>query len=287
MTSPTPNWSTVRVRENYARFAGGEIQGTNSVSFTPNFDQARDTVGKITILPETITLPLVNGVLDGEVPATNDPDIDRVNFTMRVKENFTGGREYSIYLPAEKPEVILSECERVAPNTGAVVVRREGVDLARHGYRAIIQANNSQVITDEKGTIVAQTLDAATDLDFQAWQNAFMNTPNRISVVSTEQYDENNNRTWTSNIIFISTDTKFLDIVPEEYREPWMTEEMQVPLAVTVLEQNDVYQALLNLGLLHPDYLPDRKAILKKRTEVLPGIWGYTFVEYDPNYTTE
>lgn len=105
------NLSTVTVTGKYLNFQGSPVRG--QVRFTlsngPLVDATADTI----IVSTTVTANLdENGAFSVVLPATDDPDVYPEIVTYTVTEAFSGGRSYSLSLPAATPVVDLSS---VAP----------------------------------------------------------------------------------------------------------------------------------------------------------------------------
>lgn len=105
MTDPystDANWpteyNTCRVQGKWVNLLGAPMSGT--VSFTPLVDSIVASTSQVIIVPATITATLdSNGRIDIFIPATDDPDIQPYGFLYQVKENWAGGRTYTIAAP--------------------------------------------------------------------------------------------------------------------------------------------------------------------------------------------
>ncbi len=113
------NFNTGHVRGAYVDLAGKPIVG--SVIFTAKASRLVDPSEQLIILPVPLEVPLVNGALSKDLPATDDPDIIPTGFTYQVTEKFVGGLTYSIELPAGA-SVDLSSVVKVSPSGGVIVL---------------------------------------------------------------------------------------------------------------------------------------------------------------------
>lgn len=101
------NVTTITVTGQYLDGTGAAVRG--SVTFTLD-TPLLDAGDAVIIAPTDYTVPLdATGSFSVSLPATNDPDLDPSGFTWEVRENFDGGRTYSIELPENlAPAVDLS-----------------------------------------------------------------------------------------------------------------------------------------------------------------------------------
>lgn len=91
------NISLITLTGQYLDFQGDAIDG--QVKIYPSqvlIDSAADRI----IIPSTITVDLVNGAFSVDVPITNDPDVNPLNYFYYFEESFEGGRTYIINLPS-------------------------------------------------------------------------------------------------------------------------------------------------------------------------------------------
>jgi glycerophosphoryl diester phosphodiesterase len=112
-------YDLVRVFRKYVYFDGTFPTGT--VDFTGKV-RMRASVSGDTLLPKTISVKLENGVLDEEIPATDDPQVTPNGWTYTVKENFKegGGETYEIDVPlsAKETGLDLGQVEIRPPSQG-------------------------------------------------------------------------------------------------------------------------------------------------------------------------
>ena len=97
ISPPTADWSLVPVRGRYFNFRAQPIEG--SLVFSPSATRATDADLLTTIIGLPFSVDLVDGILDTQLPATDDPDITPIEFTYHVKEDFPGGIEYDLAVP--------------------------------------------------------------------------------------------------------------------------------------------------------------------------------------------
>lgn len=118
----TENWTFVTVTGSYVRLDGTPMTGR--VIFFPKASLYVDQTSLTTVVGRAIIAPLVGGEFTVQLPATNDPDIVPQNFTYRVQEMFSGGREFNISVPisAAAGGLDLSEVAPVDPSSGEVEV---------------------------------------------------------------------------------------------------------------------------------------------------------------------
>lgn len=91
------NITLITLTGQYLDFQGEPILG--QVKIYPSqvlIDSAADRI----IIPSVLTTDLSNGAFSIQVPVTNDPDVNPVNFNYLFEESFEGGRTYLIQLPA-------------------------------------------------------------------------------------------------------------------------------------------------------------------------------------------
>lgn len=105
---PLPgNLSTVTVTGKYVDFQGNAIRG--QVRFTLPTDPLVDSAADVIVVPTTVTANLdENGSFTVTLPATDDADVYPNGVQYIVSEAFTGGRTYSLALPALPATVDLS-----------------------------------------------------------------------------------------------------------------------------------------------------------------------------------
>jgi hypothetical protein len=93
----TPNLSTITVTGSYVNAAGAPVSG--SVTFTPTVAVVDAAYNQI-VVPSPVTVTLASGSFSVALPVTDDADLTPSGWTYTVTETFTGGRTYSISLPA-------------------------------------------------------------------------------------------------------------------------------------------------------------------------------------------
>lgn len=95
------SFNKVNVRARYVDLAGDPVDG--SLAFTPTTSTMTAAGELTTVIGRTLTVPLILGVLNIDLPATDDPDITPTGFAYAVEERFTGlrGRTYTLVVPVE------------------------------------------------------------------------------------------------------------------------------------------------------------------------------------------
>jgi len=125
LTNPYPGdseWPSdfqgCEIKGHFVGLTGAPIVG--SVTFTAQTDVLISSTTSTVVVPQSITVQLdIHGKLDIVVPATDDPDIIPTDFTYLVKENWAGGRTYSITAPHDGIED-LSQVAPVPASPGVV-----------------------------------------------------------------------------------------------------------------------------------------------------------------------
>jgi hypothetical protein len=107
---PSEDWNKVPVKW-HGVYLDGTVP-TGELEFSVTWDRAidDDAVDPVVIIGKPITAPIVAGECTVQLPASDDPDIDRNDFTYHVKENLDdgGGAEYDFVLPlASMPDGII------------------------------------------------------------------------------------------------------------------------------------------------------------------------------------
>lgn len=99
MPAPSQDWTMVTVHGTYTRLDGSPAFG--QVVFTPRAGNFSATSALTNVIGRAIVAYLDGtGSFSQQLPATDDPDVIPTNFTYRVREMFTGGRDYDIVVPS-------------------------------------------------------------------------------------------------------------------------------------------------------------------------------------------
>lgn len=156
---PLPaNFQTCTVTGKFIDIQGNPVSG--SLTFTPQptalLDQDVTTI--IVTKPFTATLDS-SGAFSIVLPATDDPDINPVDWTYAVSENFLGGRKYNIYAP-QSTTIDLSIVSPVPSSPGSGIVRGPqgaagGVQYVNGHTGDIVTLTYADVNADQAGAAAA------------------------------------------------------------------------------------------------------------------------------------
>lgn len=118
MAIPLPaSWTKVDIVGAYAPLDENTIRGTRTIDFVSTGGIVK--VDGVTVVPYKITARVeVDGTLEAgfQLPATDDPDLDKTGWGYTVYENFEGGRPpYNIFVPYDAVEVDLATVVPVVP----------------------------------------------------------------------------------------------------------------------------------------------------------------------------
>jgi microcystin-dependent protein len=128
----------------YLDLAGHAVVG--SLTFTMSPTAVLDAANNLVIVPKVFSVALDSvGSFTITLPATDDPDINPMDWTYAVSENFVGGRKYGIRAP-QNQIVNLVDIAPVPASQGEAIVR---------GPRG--QAGGVQYVNGHTGDVVTLT----------------------------------------------------------------------------------------------------------------------------------
>ncbi|QUH01458.1 glycerophosphodiester phosphodiesterase family protein [Saccharopolyspora erythraea] len=127
MTAPVPEWGTCRIRGQWVDLTGNPIQGRVTFTASPSVLLAVESQKIILPVPRTVDLDSF-GRIDVVLPATDDPDINPVDWTYTVQEIFTAakGRTYSIAAPVDGDLNLVSVAPGSPSNGSTIIVGPKG-----------------------------------------------------------------------------------------------------------------------------------------------------------------
>lgn len=122
VTALPSNFNTGQVTGRFVDLQGRFEQG--KVTFTARAPRLESDATDTVVVGVPIVVFLVNGEIDIQLPATNDPDITPTGFTYQVTEEFSNGyiRQYDIDVPVGSV-TDLSDVVSTDPSTGETVIR--------------------------------------------------------------------------------------------------------------------------------------------------------------------
>ena len=158
MALPT-DLNTGRVKAHYVNLLGVDEVGT--VTFRARASRVVSDAEDIIVIGVPIVVTLVDGQLDMNLPATDDPDINPTGFTYEVTEELSSGylNRYDLDVPVGST-TDLSEVISVTPQEGTVIrtdplpsqtgnagklLRTDGTDLSWAGLGSVIADASAKV----------------------------------------------------------------------------------------------------------------------------------------------
>lgn len=184
MTTPntgSPLWPSnfqgCTVTAQYLDLKGLPLSGT--VTFTASPSALLDANVSLIIVPKVFTATLdANGRINITLPATDDPDINPVNWTYAVSENFTGGRKYNIKAP-QNTTIDLVNVSPVPSSNGEAIIRGpQGLSGGLLGVNGHTLANTGPYVTVSYADVGADQAGAAAAAQVAAQSSSLQKSAN-------------------------------------------------------------------------------------------------------------